>query len=42
MGTWSTTTPTNLATSWTEMKENRAQGGYRLRISGNYIYLYYN
>lgn len=42
MGTWSTTAPTNLATEWTEIKENNAQGGYRLKISGNYVYLYYN
>lgn len=42
MGTWSTTAPTNLATEWTEIKENSAQGGYRLKISGNYVYLYYN
>ena len=42
MGTWSTTAPTNLATEWTEIKQNSAQGGYRLKISGNYVYLYYN
>lgn len=42
MGTWSTTAPTNLATEWTEIKENNAQGGYRVKISGNYVYLYYN
>lgn len=42
MGTWSTTAPTNLATEWTEVNENNAQGGYRLKISGNYVYLYYN
>lgn len=42
MGTWSTTAPTNLATEWTEIKRNYAQGGYRLKISGNYVYLYYN
>ena len=41
MGTWSTTAPTNLATEWTTMQGNSAQGGYRLRINGNYVYLYY-
>lgn len=42
MGTWSTTAPTNLATEWTTMQENSAQGGYRMKINGEYIYLYYN
>lgn len=42
MGTWSTTAPINLATEWTEIQQNTAQGGYRVKISGNYIYLYYN
>ncbi len=42
MGTWSTTAPTNLASEWTTMQENSAQGGYRVKISGNYVYLYYN
>lgn len=42
MGTWSTTAPTNLTTEWTTMQENNAQGGYRVKISGNYVYLYYN
>ena len=42
MGTWSTTAPTNLASEWTAMQENSAQGGYRVKISGNYVYLYYN
>ena len=42
MGTWSATAPTNLATEWTTMQENSASGGYRVKISGNYVYLYYN
>ena len=42
MGIWSTTAPTNLATEWTAIQQNTAQGGYRVKISGNYIYLYYN
>lgn len=42
MGTWSTTAPTNLASEWTTMQEKSAQGGYRVKISGNYVYLYYN
>ena len=42
MGTWSTTAPTNLVTEWTTAYRNTAQGGYRLKINGNYVYLYYN
>ena len=42
MGTWSTAAPINLATEWTEIQQNTAQGGYRVKISGNYVYLYYN
>lgn len=41
MGTWSTTAPTNLATSWISVVKAEKQGGYRLRISGEYVYLYY-
>lgn len=42
MGTWSTTAPTNLATSWTTEQNKSATGGYRMKISGNYVYIYYN
>lgn len=41
MGTWSTTAPTNLATSWTAEQDKSATGGYRLKINGNYVYIYY-
>lgn len=41
MGSWSTTAPTNLASSWTADKATLKQGGYRLRINGEWVYLYY-
>lgn len=41
MGSWSTTAPTNLKTSWTTVVSNEKQGGYRFRSGSSYVYIYF-